>query len=201
MCVQSLEESVPTRLPPRPGFEAIEAAAPETASRRTLILALIGNISFSWSNNESMFIYVLMLLLDIDQTSAAIIFSTLNTTRARLDLVQRLAAANIADKQVASQLENLVERFNACTKIRNEFNHCMYALNDLGEITHTHSMKISEVRGRLKFGAVRPVDDDRLKEMQGIIGDLKALNRDLWNFLPVLENHVARKGEAVRQRG
>ncbi|WP_343039283.1 hypothetical protein [Microvirga makkahensis] len=192
---------MPTRLPPRPGFEAIEAAAPETASRRTLILALIGNISFSWSNNESMFIYVLMLLLDIDQTSAAIIFSTLNTTRARLDLVQRLAAANIADKQVASQLENLVERFNACTKIRNEFNHCMYALNDLGEITHTHSMKISEVRGRLKFGAVRPVDDDRLKEMQGIIGDLKALNRDLWNFLPVLENHVARKGEAVRQRG
>nr|WP_246215699.1 hypothetical protein [Microvirga makkahensis] len=188
-------------MPPRPGFEAIEAAAPETASRRTLILALIGNISFSWSNNESMFIYVLMLLLDIDQTSAAIIFSTLNTTRARLDLVQRLAAANIADKQVASQLENLVERFNACTKIRNEFNHCMYALNDLGEITHTHSMKISEVRGRLKFGAVRPVDDDRLKEMQGIIGDLKALNRDLWNFLPVLENHVARKGEAVRQRG
>lgn len=192
---------MPTRLPPRPGFEAIEAAAPETASRRTLILALIGNISFSWSNNESMFIYVLMLLLDIDQTSAAIIFSTLNTTRARLDLVQRLAAVNISDKEVASQLEDLITRFNACTKIRNEFNHCMYALNDLGEITHTHSMKISEARGRLKFGAVRPVDDERLKEMQDIISDLKALNRDLWGFLPVLESHVARKDHAVRPKG
>ena len=179
-----------TRLPPRPGFEAIEAAAPETASRRTLILALIGNISFSWSNNESMFIYVLMLLLETDQTAAAIVFSTLNTTRARLDLVQRLAAVKITDKMVASRLEKLIERFNACTKVRNEFNHCMFGLNESGEITHTHLMKITEAKGRLKFGAVRPVDDDRINEMQKVIGDLKVLNRDLWDFLPVLEAHI-----------
>lgn len=184
---------MPPRLPPRPGFEAIEAAAPETASRRTLILALIGNISFSWSNNESMFIYVLMLLLSTDQTSAAIIFSTLNTTRARIDLVQRLAAVNITDRELASRLKDLVERFNACTKARNEFNHCMYALNASGEITHTHSMKISETRKGIQFGAVRPVDDDRLREMQGIISELKTLNRDLWDFLPSLEQHMARK--------
>ncbi|WP_046862116.1 hypothetical protein [Microvirga massiliensis] len=184
-----------TRLPPRPGFEAIEAAAPETASRRTLILALIGNISFSWSNNESMFIYVLMLLLDTDQTAAAIVFSTLNTTRARLDLVQRLAAVKIIDKAVASRLEKLIERFNACTKIRNEFNHCMFGLNESGEITHTHLMKITETKGRLKFGAVRPVDDDRIREMQEVIADLKVLNRDLWDFLPVLEAHIRQQSQ------
>lgn len=184
-----------TRLPPRPGFEAIEAAAPETASRRTLILALIGNISFSWSNNESMFIYVLMLLLDTDQMAAAIVFSTLNTTRARLDLVQRLAAVKITDKMVASRLEKLIERFNACTKVRNEFNHCMFGLNESGEITHTHLMKITEAKGRLKFGAVRPVDDDRINEMQEVIGDLKVLNRDLWDFLPVLEAHIRHQSQ------
>jgi hypothetical protein len=187
---------VTTRLPPRPGFEAIEAAAPETASRRTLILALIGNISFSWSNNESMFIYVLMLLLDTDQMAAAIVFSTLNTTRARLDLVQRLAAVKITDKMVASRLEKLIERFNACTKVRNEFNHCMFGLNESGEITHTHLMKITEAKGRLKFGAVRPVDDDRINEMQEVIGDLKVLNRDLWDFLPVLEAHIRHQSQS-----
>jgi hypothetical protein len=186
---------VTTRLPPRPGFEAIEAVASETASRRTLILALIGNISFSWSNNESMFIYVLMLLLDTDQTAAAIVFSTLNTTRARLDLVQRLAAVKITDKGVASRLEKLIERFNACTKVRNEFNHCMFGLNEAGEITHTHLMKITEAKGRLKFGAVRPVDDDRIREMQEVIADLKVLNRDLWDFLPVLEAHIRQQGQ------
>jgi hypothetical protein len=202
-----MECFVTTRLPPRPGFEAIEAAAPETASRRTLILALIGNISFSWSNNESMFIYVLMLLLGTDQAAAAIVFSTLNTTRARLDLVQRLAAVRIADKAVATRLQSLIERFNACTKIRNEFNHCMFALNEAGEITHTHLMKITETRGRLKFGAVRPVDDDRIKEMKQVISDLRVLNRDLWDFLPVLEGHVDRQkqpgfpGQVERSQG
>lgn len=182
---------MPTRLPPRPGFEAIEAAAPESASQRTLILALIGNISFSWSNNESMFIYVLMLLLNTDQVSAAIIFSTLNTTRARIDLVQRLAAVNVADKEIASRLKDLVERFNACTKARNEFNHCMYALNEAGEITHTQSMKISETRSGIKFGTIRPIDNARLKEMQDTIGELISLNRDLWDFLPSLERYMA----------
>jgi hypothetical protein len=187
------EQEMPDRLPPRPGFEAIEAAALETASRRTLILALIGNISFSWSNNESMFIYVLMLLLNTDQTSAAIIFSTLNTTRARIDLVQRLSAVNVTDQQIASRLRSLVERFNACTKARNEFNHCMYALNEAGEITHTHSMKISETRSGIKFGSVRPIDNERLQEMQQIISELKSLNRDLWDLLPVLEHHITEK--------
>ena len=79
------------QLPPRPDFEALAAAAPASADRRTLILALIGNLIVSWSNNESLFIYVLMILLDTDRSSAAIVFATLNTTRARLDLIQRLS--------------------------------------------------------------------------------------------------------------
>jgi hypothetical protein len=196
-----MEEEMSDRLPPRPQFEAIETAALETASRRTLILALIGNISFSWSNNESMFIYILMLLLDTNQTSAAIIFSTLNTTRARIDLVQRLAAVNIADREVSLRLKGLVERFNACTRARNEFNHCMYAIDAAGEITHTHSMKISETRGGIKFGAVKPINDDRVLEMQETIRELKALNRDLWDFLPTLEGHISARRNARVQKG
>jgi len=182
------DEPVTSRLPPRPGFEAIEAVASDTASRRTLILALIGNISFSWSNNESMFVYVLMLLLDTDEVSAAVVFSTLNTTRARLDLVQRLAALKLAGKPAAAGLEDLIKRFNAATKTRNEFNHCVFGMDETGVITHTHSLRITENRGRLTFGSVRPMDDARLEEMERAVADLKALNRDLWDFLPVLES-------------
>lgn len=181
-----------SRLPPRPSFEAIEAAAPDSANRRTLILALIGNLVFSWSNNESMFIYVLMLLLDTDETSAAIVFATLNTTRARLDLVQRLARARIGDAAVSKRLDDLIERFNACTRVRNEFNHCMYTVNEAGEITHTHAMKIQEVRGRLRFGAVKPLDEARIQELVDVIAEMKALNRDLWDLLPVLDAHARR---------
>src|ERR1700694_59042 len=93
-------EKVLGQLPPRPDFEAMAAAAPASADRRTLILSLIGNLIVSWSNNESLFIYVLMILLDADQASAAIVFATLNTTRARLDLIQRLAKGKLKGKKL-----------------------------------------------------------------------------------------------------
>ena len=181
---------MPTKLPEKPDFQAIEAAAIDSADHRTMVLALIGNLVFSWSNNESMFIYVLMVLLETDEVSAAIVFATLNTTRARLDLVQRLAKAKIADKGTAQALDGLISRFNTCTRIRNEFNHCMYVVSDRGEITHTHAMKIRESAGRLVLGEVRAVNESRIRELVKTIEDLKVLNRELWDFLPRLQASV-----------
>ena len=178
------------RLPHRPDFETIDAAAPASADQRTAILALIGNVVFSWSNNESLLIYLLMLLLDTDETSSAIVFSTLNTTRARLDLIDRLARTNVTDRAVAKELAQLMDRFNACTRARNEFNHCMYRLDERGVITHTKSLKIELTRGRLRWGDERPVDEARVKEMTAMLRELRTLNRDLWDFLPRLQAGV-----------
>jgi len=183
-------DGMPTRLPTKPDFEMIEAAAIDSADHRTRILALIGNLVFSWSNNESMFIYVLMILLETDEVSAAIVFATLNTTRARLDLVQRLAKAKVGDRETAKALENLIDRFNDCTRVRNEFNHCMYTVSDRGEITHTHAMKIRETGGRLVLGEIRAMDENRIRELMGTVNTLKRLNRELWDFLPRLQASV-----------
>jgi hypothetical protein len=181
---------MPATLPPKPDFESIEAVAPRSADRRTSILALIGNLVFSWANNESLFIYLLMILLKTDQTSAAIVFATLNTTRARLDLIQRLAKVQVKDRTIAKQLSGLIDRFNKYTRIRNEFNHCMYNVSDRGEITHTHSIRIVETPKQLRLGDVRPMDDARIREMTETIQGLKQLNRDIWNLLPRLEQHL-----------
>jgi len=177
-------------LPPEPDFDAIEAAAPESAGRRNLILTMIGNLVFSWSNNESLFIYILMLLLNTDQASAAVVFATLNTTRARLDLIQRLARIHVADRPIEKELTKLIERFNACTRVRNEFNHCMYTVDAHGAITHTHVLRIVEKGGGLSFGEVRPMDQVREKEMVKTINDLRRLNRDIWAFMPRLQTHL-----------
>lgn len=183
---------MPAKLPPMPDFGAIEAVAIKSADHRTSILALIGNLVFSWSNNESLFIYLLMLLLNTDQASAAIVFATLNTTRSRLDVIQRLAKVKIKDRALHKTLTQIIERFNECTRIRNEFNHCMYTVDSRGEITHTHSIKIVETRKRLQLGDIKPMDDLRIKEMIETIGELKQLNRDIWEFMPHLEKHLNR---------
>jgi len=190
---------MPTKLPDKPDFQAIEAAAIDSADHRTMVLALIGNLVFSWSNNESMFIYVLMLLLETDEVSAAIVFATLNTTRARLDLVQRLAKAKIVDKGTAQVLDGLIARFNTCTRIRNEFNHCMYVVSDRGEITHTHAMKIRESAGRLVLGEVRAVNEARIGELVKTVEDLKILNRELWDFLPRLQASVRSPAQGTQK--
>jgi hypothetical protein len=179
-----------SELPPMPDFNAIEAAAPKSEDRRTLVFAVVGNLVFSWSNNESLFIYVLMLLLRTDQASAAVVFATLNTTRARLDLIQRLAKLHIRDRALDKTLDRIVERFNECTRVRNEFNHCMYSVGARGEIVHTQSMRIVETKRGLSFGEIKPMDEARIKELGQTVKELAKLNRDIWEFLPRLEEHL-----------
>jgi len=183
-----------SQLPPKPDFEALAASAPATADRRTLILALIGNLVSSWSNNESLFIYVLMILMKTDQASAALTFATLNTTRARLDLIQRLAKITIKDKSLERSLSKIIDRFNETTHVRNEFNHCMYVVDAGGQITHTQSMRIVQTKSSLKFGETKPMDEERLKEMVKTTKDMTRINRDIWDFLPRLESHLRMNG-------
>jgi hypothetical protein len=186
---------VSSRLPPKPDFEALAASAPASADRRTLILALIGNLVSSWSNNESLFIYVLMILMKTDQASAALTFATLNTTRARLDLIQRLAKITIRDKTLDKALSKIIDRFNETTQVRNEFNHCMYVVDAGGQITHTQSMRIVQTKDNLQFGEMKPMDDARLKSMVKATRAMTRINREIWDFLPRLENHVASVGK------
>jgi len=167
----------------------MEAAVPKSGGRRTVILTLIGSIAYCWSNNESLFIYVLMLLMQTDEASAAIVFGTLNTTRARIDLVDRLAKIKIRDPAIADVLFDILERFNESTKLRNEFNHCMYALGAEGEITHTSHMRLHEKKGQLQLGIVRPMDDERINELKAAVAEMTQLNRDIWELLGVLQNY------------
>jgi hypothetical protein len=145
-----------------------------------MISALIVNLVFSWSNNESLLIYILMLLLKTDDVSATVVFGTLNTTRARLDMISRLAKLNIKNREVDARLAKIIERFNAYTRIRNEFNHCIYTVDPQGVITHTQSIRIAEVRGQLQLGSVKPMDQIRIKEIMATVQQLKELNREIW---------------------
>lgn len=175
-------------LPPRPDFDALDLVSTRRSSaRRLAFMNLAGDLNLAWSNDESLFIYLLMLLLRTDERAAAIVFATLNTTRARLDLVQRLAKIAPIDKAVRSELNDIVERFSAATRLRNDLSHATFVIDAEGEITHTQHMKVEESRGNLRFGLRKPVDDDRLEEIARTIQDLHSLNRRIWDLMPVLE--------------
>ena len=131
---------------------------------------------------------MLMLLLRVDFDSAAITFVSLNTTRARLDLIRRLAKAKCPDPTTIRKLERLIDRFNDCTKVRNYFNHCIYRLDETGRITHTNVLRVIEDKKGVRFAEIRAVDRNRLDEVASTIRKLTVLNRDLWSFLRELED-------------
>ncbi|WP_019995951.1 hypothetical protein [Aureimonas ureilytica] len=178
-----------TRLPPTPDFEAIEAAAREEAATaaRGDVFAMIGHLSFSWSNNESLLAYFIMLLLRCDRDAALIVFGTLNTSRARVDLVQRLARVKLADRALAGELKRLLARFETGTRMRNDLLHAMFTVDEAGRITHTHAMRLEDRAKGLRFGAAKPMDGERIEAIRAEIRAMNELNRDLWNFLPRLE--------------
>jgi hypothetical protein len=179
-----------SKLPPSPDFAKIDAGVRATETERSRIHAVVGNLIFAWSNNESMFIYVLMILLRTDFDAAAIVFVTLNTTRARLDLIRRLAKTKLSNQAMVRRIDRLIERFNDCTKIRNEFNHCIYQLNEKGQITHTGVLRITENKTGVQYVVTRPLDGARLAEIVSTIRRLNNINRDMWALLPELEGQM-----------
>lgn len=178
-------------LPPRPDFAAIEKAARDTAADRQNLMTLIGQLVFSWSNNESLLIYVLMVLLRTDERSAAVVFSTLNTTRARLDLVRRLSLLHLHDPAARAKVDRTIELFNDANRIRNEFMHAMYLVNEQGQITHTQMLRFIEKRGRASFGDRQPIDAKRMQTLSDVHDRLGQLNRQLWDLLPLLQAAMA----------
>jgi hypothetical protein len=178
-------------LPPRPDFAAIEKAARDTAAGRQNLMTLIGQLVFSWSNNESLLIYVLMLLLRTDERSAAVVFSTLNTTRARLDLVRRLALLHLHDPAARAEIDRTIELFNDANRIRNEFMHAMYFVNEQGQITHTQMLRFIERKGRVSFGERQPIDAKRIQTLIAVHDRLGQLNRQVWDLLPRLQAAMA----------
>ena len=188
------------RLPPAPDFAKLDEGADAAADQRAQIMMAVGNLVFSWSNNESVFIYVLMELLDADFASAATTFISLNTTRARLDLIRRLAKLKISDRAVLRRLERLIERFNDCTKVRNEFNHCIYKVNENGEITHTTTLRVTENKDGVKIAETKPIDIPRIEEIGRTVRKLSTLNRDLWRYLPELAASLAKARQAPRSQ-
>jgi hypothetical protein len=182
---QKMKTPIKSDVDPDPA-EITEAALKGWLAMKEL-LALIGELSMNWSNNESQFIYVIRALLKTDDAAAAIVFATLNTTRSRLDLVSRLARVRLKGSPLHQEVNAIVKDFLARTRFRNELNHATFIAGATGAISHTLSTKIDERGSTLTFGTKRMMDQKRIEEMVREIAALKSINRRLLDIIPKLE--------------
>ena len=159
-----------------------------TATRPNLVefdqlLLLIGRLNYSWTNTESLLIHMVAGLSGTDKETATIIFLTLNTTRARIDLVERLAKMdrrNQAEKDRVLEATGDLMRLSA---LRNRYNHCIYAFDSESGSARTILMRIADRKSDLRIGQVADVDEQAITDIETALRELAALNKRIWGLI------------------
>lgn len=146
-------------------------------------LLLVGRLNYAWTNTESLLIHIISGLAGIDLETATVIFMTLNTSRARIDLVQRLSKLDRVQGEERSKVIALTARMQKVGHIRNRYNHCIYAFDSNFAATHTILMRIADRKDAIKMGQVEQLDKDTREVIHRAIDELGDVNREIWNLL------------------
>ncbi|MEO0911644.1 MAG: hypothetical protein AAFY59_01435 [Pseudomonadota bacterium] len=143
-------------------------------------LLRVGKLNYAWTNTESLLIHLIAGLCRTDKEAALIIFLTLNTTRARVDLVQRLAKMERTDQAERECILEITGGIQKLSGLRNRYNHCIYAFDPEGGSTRSILMRISDRKQSIKVGKVFELDAAAMDEIDAAISDLGEINRAIW---------------------
>lgn len=143
-------------------------------------LLKIGKLNYSWTNTESLLIHVIAGLVGCDKEIAVVIFLTLNTSRARIDLVERLAKMPRVPTEERDAVLALGREMSRLSVLRNRYNHCIYAFDPENGSTSTILMRIADRKSDIRVGQVNPIDEDALAEIDDTLAKLAELNTRFW---------------------
>ncbi len=143
-------------------------------------LLAVGRLNYTWTNTESLLIHFIAGLAGCDKETAVIVFLTLNTFRARLDLVERLAKLPRVDPPEREAVLSLAREMTGLSKLRNRYNHCIYAFDPESGSTRTILMRISDRKKDIKVGEVHEVDQVAIAEIEDTLRKLADLNGRIW---------------------
>ncbi len=147
------------------------------------ILLLVGRLNYTWTNTESLLLHLIAGLSGTTKDVAIVIFLTLNTTRARVDLVERLAKM---DHQTQTERDGVLRLTKALMKFsgaRNRFNHCIYAFDADGGPPKSILMRIADRKDGIRMGQALDLDAAAIAGIRQSITDLARLNQDIWTHI------------------
>ena len=146
-------------------------------------LLLVGRLNYAWTNTESLLIHLIAGLAEVDKETATVIFLTLNTTRARIDLVERLSKLDRVSADEREPVLALTGRIQRQSALRNRYNHCIYAFDPENGNLHTILMRIADRKDTLKIGQCTPLNDAAAEDIETAISELTAINHGIWQVI------------------
>lgn len=164
-------------------MQDISRDPPESTAALRDILLRVGQLNYTWTNTESLFIHVISGLAKVDKDVSVVIFLTLNTTSARLDLVDRIAKLPRTAAEERGKILELTTRFRRESSLRNKYNHCIYSFDPDGGPPNTIMMRIADRKDSILVGKQEPADARELANIDATIARLKQLNLDIWKTI------------------
>lgn len=147
------------------------------------VLLLVGQLNYTWTNTESLLLHLIAGLAQVDKETAVIIFLTLNTTRARLDLVDRLAKASKTDPACRRDILEITDEISKESKIRNKYNHCIYAFDKEGRNAKTIMMRINDEKNSIVYGKTELIDAKEKMKIKKSIQKIQLINASIWKVI------------------
>jgi len=144
------------------------------------VLLQVGRLNYTWTNTESLLIHLIAGLAGVDKDVAVVIFLTLNTTRARVDMVNRLAKMERCPDDQRLAVLKLTAALMREAALRNRYNHCIYSFDPEDGQIQTIMMRIQDRKHDIQVGKKQSVDHAESKNIEDAIGRLQNLNRDFW---------------------
>jgi hypothetical protein len=152
-------------------------------TRIDAILLLVGRLNYTWTNTESLLIYLISFLMNTSKEAAIVVFLTLNTTRARIDLIERLSKIAATPAPVRNNILDLMARLKAESRLRNKYNHCIYSFDETGKSGSTQLMRIAEFNEDVRYGKVEQIDDAEIERIKAAIGEITSVNKQMWSLI------------------
>ena len=143
-------------------------------------LLLIGRLNYTWTNTESLLVHLMAGLAKVDKETAVILFLTLNTMRARVDLVERLAKLDRTPAPERKRILAATRKLVQLSAARNRYNHSIYAFDPESGHVRTILMRIADRKDEIKMGQSTDLDEAAMGEIRSVISDLGDLNREFW---------------------
>ncbi|MCB2103312.1 MAG: hypothetical protein KDE06_07945 [Rhodobacteraceae bacterium] len=146
-------------------------------------LLLIGRLNYTWTNTESLLVHLIAGLARTDKDTAVILFLTLNTMRARVDVVERLAKLDRVAAPDRARILAATRQLVQIAATRNRYNHSIYAFDPESGNVRTILMRIADKKDAIKMGQSTALDAGAMAEIDSAIQDLGGLNREIWAII------------------
>lgn len=144
------------------------------------VLLVIGQLNYTWTNTESLLIYLIAGLAQVDKETAIVIFLTLNTTRTRIELVERLAKLKRTSAECRAEVLGATEALTRQSRLRNKYSHCVYSFDETGSHGSTQLMRIFENKGELRYGKMEMLNDDEMANIRTCVARIGEINKEIW---------------------